>query len=195
MTPTSTPLATRLTARAVSRRPRWTPLRAAFTVLDRLAPPLAARWAIHIWCTMPKNAGRRRDARPGAGVRSDLTTAAGCRLAVEAWGDGPPVYLAHGWGGWRGQMGAFITPLVEAGYRVVVLDAPGHGDSGPGAMGPGRGNAAEFTQALTELTDAHGRAGASSLTRSAALPPPSPFAMAHRCPGSPLSNRAQTRSV
>ena len=155
MTRTSTPRATGPTRRAVSRL-RWAALRASFAVLDHFAPPLAARWALDIWCTVPTNAGRRRDARPRGGARSVLTTAAGCRLAVETWGDGPPVYLAHGWGGWRGQMGAFVAPLVEAGYRVVAFDAPGHGDSGPGARGPGRGNAAEFAQALTALIDAHG---------------------------------------
>ncbi|HEY8720399.1 alpha/beta fold hydrolase [Pengzhenrongella sp.] len=158
MTTTATTNASTSTTVRASSRAQLIALRAAFAVLDRVAPPLAARWALDIWCTLPKGSGRRRDARPSEGVRADLTTAPGRRLAVEVWGEGPPVYLAHGWGGWRGQMGAFVTPLVESGHRVVAFDAPGHGDSDPGALGRRRGNAAEFAQALGQVIEAQGPA-------------------------------------
>ena len=137
---------------------RVTLLRGAFAALDRVAPSLGARWALRIWCTLPRGAGRRRDSRPAGGARTELVTAQGWRLAVESWGTGAPVYLVHGWGGWRGQLGAFVTPLVEAGYRVVAFDAPGHGDSGPGALGAGRGSAAELAHALTAVIERHGPA-------------------------------------
>lgn len=132
--------------------------RAGIVVLDRVAPPLAARWALDLWCTLPDNAGRRRDERPAGGVVSHLRRDAGSPLAVEVWGAGPPVYLAHGWGGWRGQLGAFVTPLVDAGHKVVAFDAPGHGDSAPGSLGKRRGNAAEFAQALVDVIAEHGAA-------------------------------------
>lgn len=35
----------------------------------------------------------------------------------------------HGWGGRGVQLGAFVKPLVEGGFRVVAYDAPAHGDS------------------------------------------------------------------
>jgi hypothetical protein len=35
-------------------------------------------------------------------------------------------------------VGPFVGPLMLAGLRVVTLDAPGHGDCGPGVYGPGR---------------------------------------------------------
>jgi pimeloyl-ACP methyl ester carboxylesterase len=68
------------------------------------------------------------------------------------------VYLVHGWGGWRGQLGAFVAPLVAAGYRVVGFDAPGHGDSDPGELGVGRGNIMEFMAALEAVADEFGPA-------------------------------------
>ena len=37
--------------------------------------------------------------------------------------------LVHGWEGRGTQLGAFVQPLVEAGFSVVAFDAPGHGDS------------------------------------------------------------------
>jgi len=92
------------------------------------------------------------------GAVSTLVGRGRTRLAVETWGDGPPVYLVHGWGGWRGQLGSFVAPLVAAGHRVVGFDAPGHGDSAPGVLGARRGNAAEFAQALTDVVAAHGPA-------------------------------------
>jgi pimeloyl-ACP methyl ester carboxylesterase len=41
----------------------------------------------------------------------------------------PSVLLVHGWGGNAGQMSAFVGPLLERGYGVVVADMPGHGRS------------------------------------------------------------------
>jgi len=40
--------------------------------------------------------------------------------------------LVHGWEGRGSQLGAFVAPLVAAGFRVIAFDAPGHGDS-PGS--------------------------------------------------------------
>lgn len=45
------------------------------------------------------------------------------------WGEGPNVLLLHGWGGRGSQLGGFIEPLSRAGYAVVAVDLPGHGDS------------------------------------------------------------------
>jgi pimeloyl-ACP methyl ester carboxylesterase len=84
-------------------------------------------------------------------VRLDVPR--GGTVAVEVWGKGPVVYLMHGWGGWRGQLGAFVEPLLAAGHRVVAVDAPGHGDADPGFMGAGKGTFVEFVEAL----DAAGR--------------------------------------
>ena len=44
-------------------------------------------------------------------------------------GDGEPIILVHGWPeswySWRHQ----INPLVEAGYKVIVPDVRGYGNS------------------------------------------------------------------
>lgn len=39
----------------------------------------------------------------------------------------PTILLVHGMSGRAGQLGGFAAPLVEAGFRVVAFDAPGHG--------------------------------------------------------------------
>lgn len=48
-------------------------------------------------------------------------------IPVFSWGQGPVVMMVHGWSGGGVQFGAFVKPLVEAGFRVVVFDAPAHG--------------------------------------------------------------------
>lgn len=133
----------RLVARArlayVSRRLR---------VLGVVAPRRAGAEAFTLWCTLPRGAGRRKDYRPSGGEVVELEAPRGGRVVAETWGDGPVVYLLHGWGGWRGQLGAFVAPLVDAGHRVVAVDAPGHGDSDPGVLGPRRGTLIEVMEAL-----------------------------------------------
>ena len=45
------------------------------------------------------------------------------------YGAGKPVLLMHGWAGRGTQYRAYIEPLIERGYQVILADAPGHGDS------------------------------------------------------------------
>lgn len=52
-----------------------------------------------------------------------------CGLGASAWGSGPTILLAHGWESRRTHWGAFVPSLIEAGYRVVAVDAPAHADS------------------------------------------------------------------
>ncbi|OYU76299.1 MAG: alpha/beta hydrolase, partial [Burkholderiales bacterium PBB5] len=50
-------------------------------------------------------------------------------LAAWAWGEGPPVLLLHGWESHAGHMASFVPALLQAGFRVWAMDAPGHGQS------------------------------------------------------------------
>jgi pimeloyl-ACP methyl ester carboxylesterase len=70
------------------------------------------------------------------------------------------VYLVHGWGGRGAQFAAMVQPLVDAGLRVVLYDAPAHGDSDHGPAGPGTTNGMEFARALDAVFCAFGPAAA-----------------------------------
>ena len=123
-------------------------MRLFFAVLGRLSPALAGRLAAKLF------ARPRRHPRP---ARETELIARGTRVALPdglhatAWGAGPTVLLVHGWEGRGAQLGAFVDPLVAAGYRVVALDGPAHGDS-PGVTTTGP----EFAQALVTTRDAVG---------------------------------------
>ena len=53
----------------------------------------------------------------------------GLRIAATTLGHGPTVMLVHGWGGSAGDMMPTAVALAAAGYRSVVFDMPGHGES------------------------------------------------------------------
>jgi len=104
-------------------------LRLRMRALSRVAPGLAARRAARLFFTprrLPRPARERELLAAGAPLR--LRSG----LAAVAWGDGPTVLLVHGWEGRGTQLGAFVAPLVRAGYRVVAMDGPSHGDSPDG---------------------------------------------------------------
>lgn len=143
--------------RSNSRKQRM--LRTAFGVLERHAPRLGSLWAERFWCTVPaSDKARLVLAEPGTIVALPLDDA-GTAAVAEVWGEtGPIIYLMHGWGGYRGQLGALVAPLTAAGYRVVALDAPSHGDAGPGTFGAGRSLITEFIATVTAAVRTFGPA-------------------------------------
>lgn len=54
----------------------------------------------------------------------------GLELAVETFGDGPPLIFAHGLTGNRSNTRDQFIPLADR-YRIVIFDQLGHGDSTP----------------------------------------------------------------
>jgi pimeloyl-ACP methyl ester carboxylesterase len=135
-------------------------VRRAFGLLERLAPGVGARWAIELWCTPPAVEMSLR-MPPGVSAGEPVEAAwSGHRIAGESWGDGPPVYLVHGWGGCRAHLGVFVKPLVEAGHRVIAFDLPSHNESDPGDLKPGRTTVVECAEAVQAMVRTHGPARA-----------------------------------
>ncbi|MDT5016077.1 MAG: hypothetical protein QOD39_2237 [Mycobacterium sp.] len=135
-------------------------VRRAFGLLERFAPVLGARWAIELWCTPPAVEMSLR-MPPGVSAGEPIETVwSGHRIAGEFWGDGPPIFLVHGWGGCRAHLGVFVKPLVEAGYRVIAFDLPSHNESDSGALKPGRTTVVECAEAVEAMVRTHGPAHA-----------------------------------
>jgi pimeloyl-ACP methyl ester carboxylesterase len=134
--------------------------RTAARFVERWAPAAGARVAQRLWFTVPAVPASNRNGT-AARIGAPFTVTVG-RAVVrgQTWGDGPNAYLVHGWGGWGGQLAGLVRPLVEAGYRVVAYDAPSHGESGPGALGPRRSTVVEQAETLAAVVDAQGPAAA-----------------------------------
>ncbi len=94
--------------------------------------PLPASWVAQYVFLTPRRFPRPEKERCWleGGARASILLD-GLPIALWQWeGTGPTIGIVHGWEGRGSQLGAFIAPLVEAGFSVVAWDAPGHGNSG-----------------------------------------------------------------
>jgi pimeloyl-ACP methyl ester carboxylesterase len=128
-------------------------LSAAFRALQFVSASQAARVAELLFFTPPRTrlTPEQREALERA--RRFTVRANGARIAAWAWGQGPVVYLVHGWGSRGARLAAFVPGLLEAGFQVVTHDAPGHGAS------EGRlSSMPQFARTLMAVVDAVGPA-------------------------------------
>ena len=132
-------------------------LSAALRVADRVAPPLAAAAATRTWFRLPP--GPRPVPLPAGGAPFEQPSQ-GSVVRGHTWGDGPVVYLVHGWAGRGSQLAGFVEPLVQRGHCVVLFDGLSHGDSGPGARGSHTSNGVELGRSLDDVATRFGPAAA-----------------------------------
>jgi len=100
--------------------------RSGFSVLGRLAPSIAGRWATNLFLATRRDG---TEATPGLPLGATaMRVGGGTGRDAYVWGKrGPIVLLVHGWGADSGAMCSLVRPLRERGYRVVAFDAPAHG--------------------------------------------------------------------
>jgi len=147
-------------------------VRHGFRAVQAISPALAAGAAERLFFTPPRRGDTpETEAFLATGERFILPV--GQRTVMGwRWGSGPVVYLAHGWGGRGGRLGAFAPPLLAAGCAVVTWDAPGHGASDRGLS-----SMPDFARTLTAVVASQGPAhaivahsmGASAATLAASL--------------------------
>lgn len=104
-------------------------IRTLFPMLERIAPHLAARWAVKLFLTPV-----RQNFIPGEkdflqhtehfDIRFGDSLLHGYRM-----GEGPEIVCVHGWSGRAAQFRYIAAMVVEAGYSFVAFDAPGHGQN------------------------------------------------------------------
>jgi pimeloyl-ACP methyl ester carboxylesterase len=131
-----------------------TVLRAGFRLLSAASPTLAGRLAARIWFRIPRP-------RVGPGALQFLATGESFDLRINGrgvvagwrWGSAlrPTVIIVHGWGGYGAQFQVVVEAVVRAGHTAVIFDAPSHGASSPGALGPRHATLFEFADVLREL--------------------------------------------
>ncbi len=93
----------------------------------RVVPALAAR----AWFTPSPLSERRRQLWDQSleGTESITIELDGKPLVGFRYGDGPLVFLVHGWGGRASQMGQLARAVADQGFTVVAIDLPGHGEA------------------------------------------------------------------
>jgi pimeloyl-ACP methyl ester carboxylesterase len=93
------------------------------------APQHAAQAAMRLFGTPPKPAVRKKELEFLDTARQVRRQVAGQEIVEYHWGDenAPLVLLSYGWGYNSGRWRHFVPELIEAGYRVLAYDPPGHG--------------------------------------------------------------------
>ena len=108
-------------------------LRLAFSVGGHMAPNTAGNFAYKLWFTPTrfKTPAREKAALTSATINTH--TIDKHDIVTFSWGaedtEKPLALLVHGWSGRGTQLASFVTPLLDAGYRVLSFDAPAHGKS------------------------------------------------------------------
>jgi pimeloyl-ACP methyl ester carboxylesterase len=104
-------------------------MRFLFATLGPLFPGLMGRWAYRLWFhtrRFPESAAGKRIVHS---ARRETLSVDTVPVAIYRWGTGPLVLFVHGWSGRGSQVAAFVEPLTAAGFQVVAVDAPGHGET------------------------------------------------------------------
>ena len=126
-------------------------LRRFFSAVQFVSPSLAARLALRLFMTPPRRRVDPEDA-PIVAQATRLSLRAGAdEFTIWRWdAPGPTVVLIHGWGSHAARFGSFIAPLRAAGFSVIGIDAPAHGES------PGRlSDLPRFRDSLAAVLRAH----------------------------------------
>lgn len=122
-------------------------IRGLFAVAEHVAPRATGRAAFALFSRTPPRgrvSEKERAALEAAepvmreGRRHWLKTD-GNRIAVYDFATGhtrraPTVLVLHGWGSRAAHMAGIICGLDAAGFRVIALDLPGHGESGGSSL-------------------------------------------------------------
>lgn len=128
-------------------------LRLGFRWIGPLAPELAGRLAYKLWFSTRRFPEPPREHKWRTQAQRDRLRCGTNQITTYTWGEPgrPTILLMHGWNSRATQLGAFVEPLLAAGFRVVGLDAPAHGQSSGTST-----NIFEFAAAIRCVTETHG---------------------------------------
>ncbi len=101
-----------------------------------ISPKQAAEKAVQVFSSPPKPRVREKERAFLKTARQVSRQVAGQAIVEYHWGpeDAPLVVLSYGWGYNAGRWRYFVPQLLEAGYRVLAYDPPGHGLAPKGTL-------------------------------------------------------------
>lgn len=100
-----------------------------FRILEAISPRISGKLALYLFLHPPRFKRPDREIACYNKAKRSSILVEGKKVVVYEWGKGPIIWLIHGWAGRATQLSSFISPLVKAGFQVIGIDAPGHGDS------------------------------------------------------------------
>ncbi len=106
-------------------------IRLTYRTLGPMFPEYFGRRAYEMWYRTPRYRTPEREHEAQQTATNSTIDVYGIPVCSYEWGDDdrPPVLFIHGWSGRGTQVAPYIAPLLQAGYRVVSFDGPGHGQT------------------------------------------------------------------
>lgn len=100
-----------------------------FSLLEKVSPRLAAKLALRFFLRPFRFPLPNREKEADESANIFKIRVENNEVAIYEWGEGPAIWVLHGWSGRATQLGTIIKELVQIGYKVYGIDAPGHGKS------------------------------------------------------------------
>ncbi len=105
-------------------------LRLAFKMLGPIFPKSTSEYLYrNVWLTPPRYQLPEREIPYAKKAERKTILVDNKKVQIYLWGQGPTILFVHGWGGRGTQASAFIDGFLAAGFSVMALDLPAHGDS------------------------------------------------------------------
>lgn len=117
-----------------------------FKLLSKVSPKLAAKLALKLFVRPRK---KPRSAEEMEFLQTGRKMTFKSHRKARIWGEGPIIWLIHGWESRGSTFYKMIPSFVSKGYQVVAWDGPAHGDS-PGNTNTVPGNAEALSDDMNE---------------------------------------------
>jgi len=115
---------------ALSSSTYFTIGRLSVKYLGAIFPSFVCRIVLRHWHRTFRTRSRPSEAEIFRNAYQQSLIFDGQQVMSYSWGNGKQaILLGHGWNGRAGQFAALIPVLVDAGWKVIAFDAPGHGKS------------------------------------------------------------------
>lgn len=102
---------------------------ATFQVMQSVSPKLASWLAFELWFHPGRKSIKQIPVFQPAGLSAHNVKVNKKNICYWTAGEGPVVFLMHGWASCGNQMGPIGQALLEQGHKIIWMDAPAHGQS------------------------------------------------------------------
>jgi pimeloyl-ACP methyl ester carboxylesterase len=123
-----------------------------FGILEKISPNLSGKLALFLFMRPPRFKRPPRELPNYDKAIKSFIQVEDYSVAVYEWGEGPIVWIMHGWAGRASQFFAITEFLVKEGFKIIGIDAPGHGDTNGSTS-----NILLFEQSLQGLQKKYGK--------------------------------------
>ena len=91
-------------------------------LLEKINPVLSGRLALYLFLHPLRYKRPSRELKCYNAAKKSFIIVEGKKVATYEWGEGPAVWIMHGWSGRATQLSSFIKVLVDSGYNLLTVN-------------------------------------------------------------------------